>query len=117
MKIIVADDRKDAAGALEALLSKRGHDVDVVYDGQLALKKIKKNDYDLAFLDQDMPGLTGLEVVKYVKEHEMAIKTVILTGYPEIEDFFVKALGADEYVRKGNPLEDIKRILDKYSKE
>lgn len=117
MKILIADDSKQTVDILSALLKKRGHEIDVVYDGKAALDKIKGNDYDLAFLDLNMPELTGLEVAKYVKEHNIKVKTVLLTGYSDMEEFFAKAVGVDEYISKDNTLEGIKKIIDKYSKD
>jgi CheY-like chemotaxis protein len=116
MKILIADDERDFVKSLKSFLERKGHFVDAAFDGGRALELMKKNNYDLAFLDHNMPELTGLELVKFVEENGLRTKTVLLTGYPTMKDFFARALGADEYIRKPCQLEDIASIVDKYQR-
>jgi YesN/AraC family two-component response regulator len=66
----------------------------------MGLELIKKNKYDMVFLDEDMPELTGLEISEYVRHNNINTKTIILSGYEEIEEKFCKRVGADEYLCK-----------------
>ena len=97
------------------LLIKKGHSVDVASNGKRALVLIKNKQYDIAFLDHNMPELTGLELIKYIKDNDLKIKTIILSAYPEIDDFFAKTVGADEYLEKPYQLSDIEEIVNKYN--
>jgi len=108
--------KKRSLNYLRIDLSLRGHSVNTAYDGKAALELIKSNIYDLIFLDHNMPGLTGLELLRYVKQNNLKPKVAIITGYSEIDEFFMKKIGADEYLTKPVKIKDIDDIIDKYSK-
>ncbi len=116
MKILIADDEKETAELIKKWLIRQGYDADLAFDGREALELIKLNDYDLAFLDHNMPELTGLELIKYLKENNPNTKTVMITGYPAIDGPVVKYLGADEYLTKPFKMKEIGDIIDKYKK-
>ena len=114
MKILIADDEKRIVDLLREFLEKKGHSVDVVFDGKKALELIKETGFDIVFLDENMPELTGLEIVKYIKQNNFKIKSVILTGYPCINEEFSEIVGADEYLEKPVDLSKIEEIVNKY---
>lgn len=116
MKILIADDESEPAEIIKKSLTRKGYVVDAVFDGKAALDSIKENNYDIVFLDHNMPELTGLELIKHIKENNLNTKTVMITGYPAIEGFAVKHLGADEYLTKPFKMEEIEDIIDKYKK-
>lgn len=111
MKILIADDEKDFIDFLKGFLNEKGHFADVAYDGKEALELIKINYYDMLFLDHNMPELTGLEIVEYVKEHKIKAKTVIVTGYEPMSERFARAVGADYYMEKPVSLKALNDIL------
>jgi len=119
MRILIAEDsRADAELFLRALhpfVKSKGLVVDSVCNGDEAMASIKKESYDLLFLDMSMPGPTGIEILRYIKENRREEKVVILTGYPDLSDHFCKKLGADEYVEKPVDPKVLGAILDKYS--
>lgn len=117
MNILVADDEKEAVELIKYWLSKRGYDADVAFNGKEALDLIKADNYEMVIVDHNMPEITGLELIKFVKEYNPGTKTVMLTGYPHIAEFAAKELGADEYLTKPIKLEDIISIIDKYKTE
>ena len=116
MKILVVDDEKDIVENICTFLSKKGYAADSAYDGEKARALIEESKYDLVFLDYNMPGLTGLEVIEFVKKNNLDTRTVIVTAYPDMEEFFAKRLGADEYVTKPYSLQKIEQIVEKYKK-
>ncbi|GAA0977273.1 Transcriptional regulatory protein TcrA [Nocardioides aquaticus] len=61
--ILVADDDPDILFLMALVLSRAGHRVTAVADGQAALRAVELRDFDVVVLDQQMPGLTGLEVI------------------------------------------------------
>ncbi|MDP3790493.1 MAG: response regulator [Candidatus Omnitrophota bacterium] len=117
--ILIADDDKDLIGIIKKFLTGKGHRVDFAYDGDRALDMIKSNHYDIIFVDFNMPGLTGLELAKYVKTNKLDTKTVFLTGYPAISAPIAKYSGADEYLEKSasmdSLLDSIVEIIDRES--
>ena len=93
MRILFADDEKGLIEPLKNLLTLRGHEVDLAFDGLKALELIKQNNYQIAFLDFSLPELTGLEIVESIKHDKIPTKTVIMTGYPLMKDFMINAVG------------------------
>lgn len=114
MKIIIADDEKEFVDFLKDLLTEKGHKIDIAYDGARALELIKKKKYDILFLDHNMPEITGLEIVEYVKQNNIKSKTVIITGYEAMSEKFAKAVGADGYIEKPVGIEQIEIILKRF---
>ena len=114
-RILIADDEERVVKSIRSFLEKRGVYVNFAFDGKQALDLIKKNVYDIAFLDHNMPELTGLELIKFIKQNKPKMKTIMISGYPGMREFFAKAVGADEYLTKPCSLKDIERIVDKYS--
>ena len=117
MKILIADDTQEITSLMKAFLEKKGHAVDVAPNGKQALDLIKVNNYDLAFFDHNMPELTGMELVKFIKQNDIKTKTVILSGYSGMGESFSKIIGADDYLSKPCRLEDIEAIIIKYAPE
>jgi len=115
MKILIADDEVEATEVLVKYLKKRAAVVDSVADGEDALRLIKKQEYDLIISDINMPGLTGLEILRYVKDNHLKAKVVLLTGYPCVDSNLAKTLRADEYLEKPTALEAIGKIVEKYT--
>ena len=114
MNILIADDEKEAVELIKEWIVRKGYNADVAFDGKQALELIKLNKYDLVFVDHNMPEVTGLELIKYIKQNSPDTKTVMITGYPHIADFAAKELGADEYLTKSFKMREIDNIIDKY---
>lgn len=114
MKILLADDERDFVDLLKGRFTNKGYDVDIALDGKRALELIKAKKYDLVFADHNMPEVTGLELIKYIRENKIDTRTVMVTGYEEIEGFAVKEVGADEYVTKPVKINEVEDIVDKY---
>ena len=111
-RILVADDETDVCEMIKEYLDERGYEVNIAVDGKTAVHLIEKNpSYAVAILDENMPGLTGLEVVKYIKVKKLPIKTVLLTAYPEVNEWFSKKVGTDIYLQKPVDLEKIEKVV------
>jgi CheY-like chemotaxis protein len=117
MNILVADDEIALTEQLRIFLESRGHTVTTANDGGTALRLIEAGGFDMVFLDESMPELTGLEIAKYLRQHGRKEKCVLVTGYPCLDDDFAKTIGADEFVSKPAELKDIERIVNKYGKQ
>jgi len=116
MKILIVDDEKEFAAFLKDRLDLKGHSVDVAYDGKQAMEAIKLNGYEIVLLDHNMPEATGVEVIKYAKANNIKSKLVVITGYKESSEYFMRYIGADEYLTKPVQIKDVEEIIDKYSK-
>lgn len=118
-KILIVDDQKVFRNMLINFIAETS-DMTVVAeasDGDEALDMASKNDFDMVILDIAMPGISGLNVLKELKNIKPSLPILILSMFP-VEQYELAALmvGADGYVRKDNMadqlIEAIQRILN-----
>ncbi len=102
-KILVVDDNVDAAESLKLLLAVYGHDVELAHEGITALQVAWTYNPDVIFLDLGLPGISGYEVARRLRE-EMTftkVKIIALTGYgTESDQLRSKAAGFDRHLVK-----------------
>lgn len=80
-RVLVADDEPDIRFMARMMLRRGGFDVDEVPSGEDAVDAIDGRDYDLAVLDQRMPGLTGIETARKLRGHGHRLPIVIFSAY------------------------------------
>lgn len=114
MRILVVDDEAEVVDLMKDFILRMRHSVDVALNGSEALNLIQTNKYDLIFVDYNMPDKTGLELVNYIKQNNLNVHTVIITGYPVMHEGFAKFVGANEYLEKPLNLKTIEKIINKY---
>lgn len=110
-RILIVEDEKDMAYILVEILKGEGFEIDVAYDGEEALSRIKKKKPDLVILDIMLPKLDGRDLLKIVKESEdiRDIPIIMLSAKSEQWDRDTcLRLGAEEYIEK--PLEVTKLL-------
>ena len=111
MRILIADDERGFVETLKERICNIGVDIDVAYDGAEAIRLLKSNGYDAVFIDHNMPEMTGLEVIKYIRSNGITSKVAMITAYEEMDGFLAKHVGADEYLTKPVKLEDVERLV------
>src|SRR5690606_21118928 len=118
IKILWADDEIDLLKPQLFFLEKKGYDVVTVTNGHDAVEEYQANrDIDVVFLDESMPGLTGLETLSRLKEANPALPVVMITKN-EAETIMEEAIGsqiADYLIKPVNPnqiLLSLKKIID-----
>jgi CheY-like chemotaxis protein len=118
VKILWADDEIDLLKAHVMFLEKKGFAVTVVSNGYDAIEEMEGSaDFDVVFLDESMPGITGLETLSRIKELSPHIPVVMITKN-EAETVMEEALGSqitDYLIKPVNPnqiLLTMKKILD-----
>jgi len=116
MKILICDDEIEIVNVLKKYFENKGLFVDYALGGKESLQLIiQETGYNIIFLDVNMPGFTGVEILQYIREHHVKAKVVVLTGYPGVTSGFCTLLGADEYMEKPIDLKRIGEIVDKYT--
>ncbi|PKK38933.1 Phosphate regulon transcriptional regulatory protein PhoB (SphR) [Clostridiaceae bacterium JG1575] len=101
MKILIAEDERDLADALEAILTHSGFLTEAVYNGEDALDYLLQGRYDLAVMDVMMPGPSGLEVLSNLRAQGADVPVLLLTARSRVEDKVEGLrLGADDYLTK-----------------
>ena len=99
-RIMVVDDDETLADVVGRYLCRDGHQVVCAHDGYAALRRIAEEPPDLVILDLMLPGMSGLEVCRRLREH-WPIPVVMLTALGEETDRVVGfETGADDYVTK-----------------
>lgn len=88
VRILIADDNADAADSLAKLLQLQGHSLQVAYDGEDALAAFQRFEPHVALLDMGMPRLSGLEVVRAIRQLPTGRQTVLIavTGWGNERD-------------------------------
>jgi DNA-binding response OmpR family regulator len=101
LKILVVEDDTKVASFLAKGLREDGYLVDLAEDGDAGAMKAHVYDYDLLILDIMLPGKTGYEIVKELREEERTVPVLLLTARDSTEDI-VRGLdaGADDYLTK-----------------
>lgn len=101
MRLLVVEDEKSIAEAIQALLADKGYSVDLVFDGDDGLEYILTGLYDLVLLDIMLPKRSGLSVLKRVREAGLETPIIFLTAKSQTYDKVNGLdLGADDYITK-----------------
>lgn len=117
VKILWADDEIDLLKPHILFLESKGYEVVPVNNGASAVEESNKNDFDIIFLDENMPGITGLEALTRIKKEKPYVPVVMITKSEE-EYIMDEAIGsniADYLIKPVNPnqiLLTIKKNLD-----
>lgn len=100
-KILLAEDEKELAKAVKAILNFSNYDVDVVYNGKDALESVKKTTFDIIVMDIMMPVMDGIEALKEMRKIGVHTPVILLTAKSQIDDK-VEGLdsGANDYLTK-----------------
>ena len=109
--ILVVDDEEDIANLLRDFLEAEGYAVATAHDGQTALSALAAQPVDCVLLDVMMPGLTGFEVVRRIRERS-DVPVIFLSARQEDSDKIRGlGLGADDYiVKSASPGEVVARV-------
>lgn len=114
IKIFLADDHPLVrAGLRHSLRVRDGLEViGEASDGYMAIEKISVLLPDIALIDMDMPGLSGNDVIRFLKKNMSELKLVILSTYSD-KKFVSEAMraGADGYILKNVPIDELEKIL------
>lgn len=101
MRVLVADDEPGIRKLLAIRLQRMGYEVQIVANGEQALAEIQKAAPDLLFVDVSMPGVGGLEVLRWVRQQSLDVAVIMMTAFGS-EQVVMEAMryGANEYLRK-----------------
>lgn len=111
-KVLVVDDEQSIVTLLKYNLETAGYIVDVAYDGEEALKKVKEVKHELIVLDVMLPKKDGIEVCKTIRSDKNLVPILMLTAKDdEFDRVLGLELGADDYMTKPfSPREVVARV-------
>lgn len=112
IKILIADDISNNRLLIKGLLKSLGcNNVTEVDNGLDAIKKIENNDYDIVFMDIQMPILDGIVAARFIRHNlKKNIKIVAITAYD-----FIKVDNKhlfNKFIHKPYPIDEIKQAID-----
>jgi len=105
-KVLIIDDDKEMCEEMTEVLKDEGHDISVALDGLEGKKLIEENHYNILLLDVKLPKINGLEILKSVREKNMKLKVLIITGDPLIKKLLKEKKGYE------NKEEDTLKLAD-----
>ncbi|RMG64178.1 MAG: sigma-54-dependent Fis family transcriptional regulator [Calditrichaeota bacterium] len=113
-RVMVVDDEENIREVLSNYLTGLGYQVVTATDGQDALNKFQKDQFDLIISDLLMPNIDGLDLLKRIREQDKEVIFLMITGYPSIETA-VEAIkkGAYDYITKPFHMEDVKIRIER----
>ena len=111
-KILVVDDERGMREFLNIMLQKEGYGVTSAGSGKEALEYISQKTFDIVITDIRMPDITGIDIIKTVKESTPETIVIMITAYASTETA-VEAMkqGAYDYITKPFKIEEIKLIV------
>ena len=83
-RILWADDEIDLLKPHVMFLENKGHELTTVQSGNEAIDAVKEEDFEIIFLDENMPGLTGLETLDHIKAEKPSIPIVMTVSYTHL---------------------------------
>ena len=117
MKILIIEDDIQLNTTITNFLKYKGYKTISVEDGEVAFEYINKNLYDLYIIDINIPKISGLELLKYIRQKDLKTPVVIITASLELENIKTAYKnGCDEYIKKPFYLEELEIKIDKICK-
>jgi DNA-binding NtrC family response regulator len=109
-RILIVDDEPAVRLALEMALADTPHAVDSVENAEAALKILRESPPDLLLVDKNLPGVSGVQLIRQVREEGQEIVCAMITGYPSAESAMeMLQLGVRGYLEK--PFDDIFAVV------
>ncbi len=112
--ILVVDDDEAIRDTLREIFLRDGFNTEIAENGYIATRIVREKWLDLVFLDFELPGQNGIDVLKEIKQININLPVVMLTGYSgeEINTWAINA-GAFELLRKPIQLSQIRQTIHK----
>lgn len=114
IRLLIAEDEKNLGIVLQKELSRLGHEVTLVHDGEAAIRAAREAEFDVALLDLMMPIMGGIEVLRELRQMEQPPEVLMMTGHATVETALqAMKLGAYDYLTKPCHIRELEAILQK----
>ena len=113
LNIFVGDDDRDVAEGLAEVLEVSGHSVELAHSGEAAMRLLRDQKFDIAFINAKLPGMTGIESFLEVHKIQPTTRAIMMTGYT-VEQLLTQAVadGAVRLVQKPFGLDTVQKALE-----
>ena len=113
-RVLIAEDEQALARSLSRLLTGGGYEVIIAQDGTAAAAAVKSQEFDVILSDIQMPGMSGLDLLRIVREHDLDVPVVLMTADPRIETAAQAVeLGALQYLVKPVPVDTLFKAMER----
>ncbi|OYZ17795.1 MAG: Fis family transcriptional regulator [Bdellovibrio sp. 28-41-41] len=108
-KILVVDDEESIREFLEIMLRKEGYEITLAEDGQKAKELLQKKSFDMIISDLQMPNMTGIELLKYVRQDFPEVLFMMITAFGTTETAVeAMKMGAYDYLTKPFKIDEVR---------
>jgi two-component system, NtrC family, response regulator AtoC len=112
--VLIVDDEQTLARSAKAFLADHGYEAEIAGSGEQALTLLASLQPDVVFADVRLPGMSGLDLLKRIREFDPVLPVIMVTAYGSIEGAVEAVkLGAFDYVKKPVDLEELKLLADR----
>jgi EAL domain-containing protein (putative c-di-GMP-specific phosphodiesterase class I) len=99
--ILLVDDDEPLARSLSRVLQGAGYEVTIAHDGAVAAKAVMRRAFDVIVSDIQLPGMSGIDLLRVVRAYDLDVPLILMTGTPSIETATeAVSLGALDYLQK-----------------
>lgn len=110
--LLIVDDQMGVRRLLYEAFQEENYQIELAGSGFEALDKIGLQRPDLVLMDMKMPGMNGLEVLRELKNREIALKFILMTAYGELEIVTeAMSLGIAQYITKPFDINEVRQIV------
>ena len=112
-KVLVVDDEVEVTYALQAYFQQKGYEMVTAFDGAQAMAYLERTPIDLVLLDLKMPGVNGIEVLRYLRLHRPQTRIIVITAYDDEYRSVVESLGVHGFLNKPFGIEQLTRTIER----
>lgn len=99
-RVLVVDDEPEVTLALQVFFLGKGYEMLTALDGVQAMRLLKQHPVDLVLLDMKMPGVNGVEVLKFIRAEAPSTRVIVVTAYDIQFQEIVEQIGVDGFLMK-----------------
>jgi DNA-binding NtrC family response regulator len=108
VRILCVDDEHAIRTLLQSQLEQEGYHVETAEDGDVAIARLDKSEFDVVLLDIRMPNVGGIDVLKHIRDKGMKLRVIMLTAVDDLTIAMESVrLGASDYLTKPFDTEDL----------
>jgi len=112
VRILILDDERIVCDRLRPALEKLGYHVEALTDSRAAVERLSKGRIDVLVTDLKMPGVGGIDVLRFVRDHRMATKVVVISGFATAQTAHeAMELGAAAFLPKPFKLSQLRDVV------
>ncbi len=114
VRILVVDDDPHMQEGIRVSLSRGNYEITVASDGLKAMERLEKEEYDLVITDQQMPNMSGIELLSTLQQRELNVPVIMITAYGTITQAVeAMQLGAADFITKPFSSPDLMQVVER----